>query len=85
MCVSLHQHPILPPTLPLVRAEGGDVPGGTLGLVLEVVAADARWVPAHVTQHMEAAEQAHQQSHSHEHLIEVMKITTRVMECGDRC
>jgi hypothetical protein len=45
--------------LPLAGSEGGDVPGGTLGLVLEVVATDARWVPAHGTQHGEAAEQSH--------------------------
>jgi hypothetical protein len=57
--------------LPLAGSEGGDVPGGTLGLVLEVVATDARWVPAHGTQHGEAAEQSHRWPHSHKHLTEV--------------
>jgi hypothetical protein len=50
-------HPVLPPALGLARAEGGDVPRGPLGLVLEVVTADAGWVLAHGMQLVEVAEQ----------------------------
>jgi hypothetical protein len=36
----LHNHLIIPPAVPLVRGEGGDVHIWTLGPVLKVVAAD---------------------------------------------
>jgi hypothetical protein len=71
MGVCLHQHPILPPTLPPVGAEGSDVLGSTLGLVLEVVAAEARRLLVHWLQHVEAPEQTHRRPHPHEHLVEV--------------
>jgi hypothetical protein len=71
MGVCLHQHPIIPPTLPPARAEGSDVLGRTLGLVLEIVAAEARRLFVHWAQHVEAQEQMHQRLHAHEHLTEV--------------
>jgi hypothetical protein len=43
MSICLHDHPVLPPAVPLARAEGGDVHRWTLGLMLEVVAAQGGW------------------------------------------
>jgi hypothetical protein len=71
MGVSLHQHPIFPLALPLAKTEGKDVLARTIGSMLEVVAAKARWVLARSMQHVAAVEQAHRWSHSHKHLIEV--------------
>jgi hypothetical protein len=48
--------PILPPALPPAGAEGGDVLGRTLRLVLEVVATEVRQLLVHWAQHMEPLE-----------------------------
>jgi hypothetical protein len=69
--VYFHQHPILPPTLPLAGAEGGDVFGRTLGPMLEVGATEARRLLVHWAQHVEALEQTHRRLHPHEHHREV--------------
>jgi hypothetical protein len=71
MSVYLHQDPILPPTLPPAEAEGGDVLGRTLRPVLEVVAAEARWLLVHWVQQVEPPEQTHRRSHPHEHRTKV--------------
>jgi hypothetical protein len=70
--VCLHDRAVLPPVVPLARAEGDDVHRWTLGLVLEVVAIEGGgWVPPRRVWHVEAPEQAHQRPHTHVHLIEV--------------
>jgi hypothetical protein len=67
----LHDHPILPPTVPLVEAEGGDVHSWTLGPVLEVVATERGRTPLRKVQHMEELKRMHRRPHTHVHLIEV--------------
>jgi hypothetical protein len=57
--------------VPLARAKGGDVHRWTLGLVLEVIAAERdRFSPGRA-QHVEAPEQMHRRPHAHIHLTEV--------------
>jgi hypothetical protein len=71
--IYLHQHLVLPPALPPVGAEGGEVLQRTLHPVLEVVATEVRGWPIHSAQHVEPPKHAHRWPHPHEHLIEVDK------------
>jgi hypothetical protein len=71
MDLCLHNHPIIPPAVPLAGAESGDVHSQTLGPVLEVVAAKGgRYFPGRA-QYVEEPEQAHRRPHAHVHLTEV--------------
>jgi hypothetical protein len=56
---SLHDHPIIPPAVPLIGAEGGDVRSHGLGPVLEVVCDEVGCAPPRGSQHVDELEQAH--------------------------
>jgi hypothetical protein len=55
----LHNHPIIPPGIPHVGGEGGDVHSWTLGPVQEVVAADGGRPLSGRSQHVEDLELVH--------------------------
>jgi hypothetical protein len=73
MEVALHNHPVLPPTVPFARAKGGDVQSQRLAPTLEVVGPQVCGTPPGGSQRKEEPEQAHQRPHAHIHFTEVDK------------
>jgi hypothetical protein len=80
----LHNHPIIPPVVPLARDESGDVHSWTLGPMLEVVAADGG---CSFLEERDTWKSYNRRTDGHTPMYisqRWMKIATNVMKCGDK-
>jgi hypothetical protein len=71
MDLPLHHHPVLPPTVPLARGDGGNVLCRALDPVLDVVAIDAPCMTTDRAQHVIEPKEAHRWPHTYIHLTEM--------------
>jgi hypothetical protein len=80
----LYNHPVIPPAVPLARAESGDVHSWTLGHVLEVVAAkgDICFLKERNTW---KSQNRHTDGHTPTYILQRWtRIATSVIECSNR-